>query len=174
MDHKKALEKLGAFHDNALHAKDAMEISQHIAECELCKMELEAIKKDENALLSLKHDADMDPYFETRVMQAYRDREKVKFVPVKFLPVPVALAVFVLVLTAVMITSPFVYTADAENTKGEIGAIVLGAIIPDTPSKLFSPANIMALCNSCNHVLCGCCQNTGEMNCPAKRCMHGK
>ncbi len=174
MEHKKVFKKIGAFHDNALHAAEAKAVSEHISLCEICRGELETLKKNEKELLSVKHEADIDPYFASRVMNAYKQKEKMKIVPYKLLPVPVALSVFVIVLISVMAASPFVYSVDAENTKREIGTVLLASFIPDNPSRIFSPVNVMAFCGGCNEVLCGCCKKSGDIKCPAKRCTHGK
>jgi len=173
MEHKKAFAKLGAFLDKELHSAISKEVAEHVSGCAVCRDELESMKKATRALLAVKHDTQADPYFRQKLYLKLEASAKIKVPSFKWLPVPVALSVFVLIFSALMLSSPAVYGVTSDKTSGMVKEIAAGSIIPGSVLNVFAPANFIDFCNKCSEMLCGCCEEKGIQNCPVKGCKHG-
>lgn len=173
MEHKKAFAKLGAFMDKELHSAISKEVAEHVSGCETCRAELESMKKTTRAMLSVKHDTQADPYFRQKLYSKLETPPPVKVPSFKWLPVPVALSVFVLIFSALMLSSPAVYGVTSDKTSGMVKEIAAGSIIPGNILNVFAPANYFDFCNKCSEMLCGCCEEKGIQNCPVKGCKNG-
>ncbi|PKL93018.1 MAG: hypothetical protein CVV21_01345 [Candidatus Goldiibacteriota bacterium HGW-Goldbacteria-1] len=172
MEHKKAFLKISAFMDKELNNAESKEIAEHIITCETCRAELENLKRAQEKLLSVKHDTQIDPYFRQKLYSKLETPPKVKAPSFKWLPVPVALSLFVLIFSALMLLSPAVYGVTSDKTSGMVKEIAVGSIIPGSVLNLFAPANFIDFCNKCSVMMCACCEEKGITNCPVKGCKH--
>ncbi|MBN2754353.1 MAG: hypothetical protein JXR81_05730 [Candidatus Goldbacteria bacterium] len=172
MEHKRVFLKLSAFMDKELNNADSKEVAQHIITCETCRMELEKLKRAQEKLLSVKHDTQIDPYFRQKLYSKLEAAPKVKIPSFKWLPIPVALSVFVLIFSVLMLSSPAVYGVTSDKTSGMVKEIAVGSIIPGSVLNLFAPANYIEFCGRCSAMMCACCEEKGITNCPVKGCKH--
>jgi hypothetical protein len=163
MEHNKAVNKLGAFMDKQLDAKTASELSLHISQCFICQAELEVLKKTDETLLSARREVDYNPYFRTRLFQVIKDGKIPKLPSFGWLPIPVGLALVLLIFSGVMFSAPVIYGGGLQDVK----SMALKAFVPDSPAKIFGPAGYLDLCSQCSTIMCRNCKN---MN-PNSKCM---
>jgi hypothetical protein len=163
MEHGKAVNKLSAFMDKQLDTKASSELSLHISQCSLCQAELEALKRTDEKMLLDRREVDYNPYFRTKLMQAIKDGKTTKAPSFGWLPIPVGLALVLLIFSGVMFSAPVIYGGGLQDVK----SMALKAFVPDSPAKIFGPVGYLDLCRQCSTIMCRNCKNMG----PNSKCM---
>ncbi|MHB9154435.1 MAG: anti-sigma factor family protein [Endomicrobiales bacterium] len=164
MECAKVFRKLSSYIDNELRADENQVISEHIHHCEKCSAELKLLKREE-AYLRQSRSVQLSIDFRARFWERVRNEEATAakrrtFGDVliqRWIPVPVACSILIVLFSAVTTLSPLLY-ALPNDTKGKAAQLAANTFTGVSGKSVFSPMNFVEFCNGCHAMLCTSCR----------------
>ncbi|MBN1114689.1 MAG: zf-HC2 domain-containing protein [Oligoflexia bacterium] len=175
MKHEKIRKKIGAYIDNELNESVKKEVINHLVSCAECRVEAEGIR-NLDSMIRATGTAACPPEFTAKLNEKIGQKaEKTRvFSLLKFLPVPVALAVLVLFVSVFFAAAPFIYASENDGMKTEALDMAVKMIAACYAGSAFSPAAFAKFCGACSENMCSCCGEAGvEQKCRNKGVKNG-
>lgn len=170
--HDEIKRKIMAFTDNELKGTDSDEITAHIKLCQECR---EIIANYQLLIANLKQNRELNPSssFRARVNAAIdtEKTEKAGWIKInKLIPVPIALAVVVVVFSIYMAAAPVIYGMNNDAAKMSASEMVKNVVMSGITGGVFAPAAFAKFCEACTENACTCkrCEKKCDKDCKMK------
>jgi len=164
MEHNEAWKKITAFIDGELKEKEKTAVSAHMKQCVECSKEYETLSNND---LCLKKAKELQPsdYFRQGFYNKIETR--VNKIPGfsfgKLIPVPIAMAILVLIISGMLVVTPMLYAAN--NNKNQAKEMAGRAFAACMAGSIFAPAAYAKFCDACGMNMCTCCSGKTGQKC---------
>lgn len=175
MEHNEVKKKITAFIDGEINEDEKGQILSHIGQCAECKEEHETLLKND---LYLQNGAELEPsvYFNAKLdkkIEAEGDRKPVFWLE-RLIPVPIVMALLVLLISGMLVTAPVLYAANNSNIKAQVKEMAVKIFACCVTGSVFAPAAFAKFCDTCNMNICSCCAMMNGQKCPMGGNENGK
>jgi len=176
----KVCRKLSSYIDNEAGLEEKQLISEHIGHCDKCAAELKLLTAEEEFLRQL-HDVKPSSDFRVRFWERVRNEEAAAanrrtlrdiFIQ-RWIAVPIASSVAVVLFSAFTILSPLLY-AMPDISRDKVAKVAAKTFTGISGKNVFEPLNLVEFCNNCHDMFCECCRNGTNEKCPIMKGKSGK
>ncbi|OGS20571.1 MAG: hypothetical protein A2252_09945 [Elusimicrobia bacterium RIFOXYA2_FULL_39_19] len=171
MEPKNIKQKLSAYLDSELSARERQLIEEHLKNCVPCRETLSLFSK-QNELLKNCETIEVSSGFRARLKTRLKEKtgKKLELPVFKWIPVPIACAVVVVLFVCFSIITPYTYGITSVDTENKYTDLFKKQLFCFSAKSIIAPLNFIDFYNNYYQVLCECSQKKNGAACTCGGC----